>query len=56
MRSSRFWTCRRVALQSAIGVMLLSGVGMVFVAVGLQSPVAGAVAQEAIDLLADLNA
>ncbi len=47
---------RRVALQSAIGGMLLSGVGMVFAAVGLLSPVAGAVAQEAIDLLAALNA
>lgn len=47
---------RRVALQSAIGGMLLSGVGMVFAAVGLLSPVAGAVAQEAIDLLAVLNA
>jgi heavy metal translocating P-type ATPase len=47
---------RRVALQSAIGGMLLSGVGMVFASVGLLSPVAGAVAQEAIDLLAVLNA
>jgi heavy metal translocating P-type ATPase len=47
---------RRVALQSAIGGMLLSGVGMLFAAVGLLTPVAGAVAQEAIDLLAVLNA
>src|SRR6185295_3246433 len=47
---------RRVALQSAIGGMLLSGVGMVFAAFGLLSPVAGAVAQEGIDLLAVLNA
>ena len=47
---------RHVALQSAIGGMLLSGVGMVFAALGLLSPVAGAVAQEAIDLLAVLNA
>jgi P-type E1-E2 ATPase len=47
---------RRVALQSAIGGMLLSGVGMLFAAVGLLSPVAGAVAQEAIDLVAVLNA
>ena len=47
---------RRVALQSAIGGMLLSGVGMIFAAVGLLAPVAGAVAQEAIDLLAVLNA
>ena len=36
--------------------MLLSGVGMVFAAVGLLSPVAAAVGQEAIDLLAVLNA
>jgi P-type E1-E2 ATPase len=47
---------RRVALQSAIGGMLLSGVGMIFAAAGLLSPVAGAVAQEAIDLVAVLNA
>jgi heavy metal translocating P-type ATPase len=47
---------RHVALQSAIGGMLLSGVGMVFAAFGLLSPVAGAVAQEGIDLLAVLNA
>ena len=47
---------RHVALQSAIGGMLLSGVGMVFAAFGLLSPVAGAVAQEAIDLLSVLNA
>jgi len=47
---------RQVALQSAIGGMLLSAVGMAFAALGLLSPVAGAVAQEAIDLLAVLNA
>jgi heavy metal translocating P-type ATPase len=47
---------RRVALQSAVGGMLLSGVGMGFAAFGLLSPVAGAVAQEVIDLLAVLNA
>ena len=47
---------RQVALQSAIGGMLLSGVGMLFAAFGLLSPVAGAVAQEGIDLLAVLNA
>jgi len=47
---------RRVALQSAIGGMLLSGIGMLFAAVGLLTPVAGAVAQELIDLLAVLNA
>src|SRR5204862_534811 len=47
---------RRVALQSAIGGMLLSVVGMGFAASGILSPVAGAVAQEVIDLLAVLNA
>jgi heavy metal translocating P-type ATPase len=47
---------RRIALQSAIGGMLLSGVGMTAACFGLLSPVAGAVAQEGIDLLAVLNA
>jgi heavy metal translocating P-type ATPase len=47
---------RRVALQSAVGGMLLSGIGMALAAAGLLSPVAGAVAQEAIDLIAVINA
>ncbi len=47
---------RRVALQSAIGGMALSGVGMMLAAFGLLSPVAGAVFQEMIDLFAVLNA
>ena len=47
---------RRVALQSAVGGMILSGAGMAFAAAGLLSPVAGAVAQEAIDLVAVINA
>jgi P-type E1-E2 ATPase len=47
---------RRVALQSAIGGMAFSGAGMAFAAFGLLSPVAGALAQEAIDLVAVLNA
>jgi cation transport ATPase len=47
---------RRVALQSAIGGMLLSVVGMAFAAAGVLTPVAGAVAQEVIDLLAVVNA
>jgi P-type E1-E2 ATPase len=47
---------RRVALQSAIGGMLLSGAGMMFAAAGFLTPVAGAVAQEVIDLVAVLNA
>jgi heavy metal translocating P-type ATPase len=47
---------RRVALQSAVGGMLLSAVGMAFAAGGWLTPVAGAVAQEVIDLVAVLNA
>ena len=47
---------RRIALESAVGGMALSVVGMGFAAVGWLSPVAGAVAQEAIDVAAVLNA
>jgi len=47
---------RRIALQSAIGGMALSVAGMGLAAVGLLAPVAGAVAQEVIDLAAVLNA
>jgi heavy metal translocating P-type ATPase len=47
---------RRVALQSAVGGMLLSAIAMVFAAVGALPPVAGALAQEAIDVVAVLNA
>jgi heavy metal translocating P-type ATPase len=47
---------RRIALQSAVGGMALSGAGMLMAAFGLLTPVAGAVAQEVIDLLAVLNA
>ena len=47
---------RAVALQSAIGGMALSGFGMALASLGILTPVAGAVAQEAIDLLAVLNA
>jgi cation transport ATPase len=36
--------------------MALSVAGMVFAAAGLLTPVAGAIAQEAIDLVAVLNA
>ncbi len=46
---------RRIALQSAIGGMILSVAGMVFAALGYLPPVAGAISQEAIDLLAILN-
>ena len=47
---------RAIALQSAIGGMALSMVGMLLAATGHLHPVSGAVAQEAIDLVAVLNA
>jgi P-type E1-E2 ATPase len=47
---------RSIALQSAIGGMVLSVVGMLLAANGWLTPVAGAVAQEAIDVIAVLNA
>jgi heavy metal translocating P-type ATPase len=47
---------RRIALESAVGGMILSTVGMAIAAAGYLSPVAGAVAQEAIDVAAVLNA
>ncbi|MEP7380573.1 MAG: heavy metal translocating P-type ATPase [Gemmatimonadota bacterium] len=47
---------RRVALQSAVGGMALSVGGMLFAATGHLSPVAGALMQEAIDVVAVLNA
>ena len=47
---------RRIALESAVGGMVLSMVGMAFAAGGYLSPVNGAVTQEVIDVLAVLNA
>jgi heavy metal translocating P-type ATPase len=47
---------RFIALQSAVGGMALSVIGMVFAATGHLSPVSGAIAQEVIDILAVLNA
>lgn len=47
---------RSIVLQSAIGGMALSVVAMGFAAGGFITPVAGAVLQEAIDVLAILNA
>lgn len=47
---------RKIALQSAVGGMALSLVGMGFAAAGYLSPVQGAILQEAIDVLAILNA
>ena len=47
---------RRIALQSALGGMAASMVGMVVAAFGFLPPIWGAVGQELIDLLAVLNA
>jgi heavy metal translocating P-type ATPase len=47
---------RRIALQSAIGGMLVSVGGMALAAIGALSPLAGALIQEGIDLAAVLNA
>ncbi|MBA4066511.1 MAG: cadmium-translocating P-type ATPase [Isosphaera sp.] len=47
---------RAVALQSAVGGIVLSLGGMALAAAGLLPPVAGAVLQEVIDVLAVLNA
>jgi heavy metal translocating P-type ATPase len=47
---------RQIALQSAIGGMALSILGMGFAIFGLLPPVWGAISQEAIDVLAVLNA
>lgn len=46
---------RKVALQSAIGGMVLSIIGMIIAAFGFLPPVAGAISQEVIDVLAILN-
>lgn len=47
---------RAIALQSAVGGMALSIIGMVLAAFGYLTPVSGAIAQEVIDVLAVLNA
>lgn len=47
---------RIIALQSAVGGMALSVLGMAFAATGHLPPVSGAIAQEVIDVLAVLNA
>jgi len=47
---------RKIALQSAIGGMALSLIGMGFAGLGYLSPVAGAITQEIIDVIAILNA
>ena len=47
---------RIIALQSAVGGMVLSVIGMAFAATGHLGPVSGAIMQEIIDVLAVLNA
>jgi heavy metal translocating P-type ATPase len=47
---------RNIALQSAIGGMALSIIGMGFAAAGYLTPVEGAILQEIIDVIAILNA
>ena len=47
---------RTIALQSAIGGMALSVIGMGIAAAGRLTPVAGAIAQEVIDVAVVLNA
>jgi P-type E1-E2 ATPase len=47
---------RKIALESAVGGMALSIIGMVVAALGFLPPIGGAVAQEIIDLLAVMNA
>lgn len=47
---------RKIALQSAVGGMLLSIIGMAFAMAGFITPVAGALLQEVIDILAIINA
>jgi heavy metal translocating P-type ATPase len=47
---------RTIAMQSAVGGMALSIVGMIAAAFGFLPPIAGAIAQEVIDLVVVLNA
>jgi cation transport ATPase len=47
---------RTIALQSAVGGMVVSIAGMLLAASGHLSPVSGAISQEVIDVLAVLNA
>jgi heavy metal translocating P-type ATPase len=46
---------RKIALQSALGGMVLSIIGMLIAAFGFLPPVAGAISQEVIDVFAILN-
>lgn len=46
---------RTIALQSALGGMILSIIGMIIAAFGFLPPVAGAISQEVIDVIAVMN-
>ena len=46
---------RTIALQSALGGMFLSIIGMIIAAFGFLPPVAGAISQEVIDVIAIMN-
>lgn len=47
---------RRIALESAVGGMVLSVIGMGLAAIGILPPIGGALMQEGIDILSVLNA
>jgi heavy metal translocating P-type ATPase len=47
---------RRIALQSAIGGIVISAIGMVLAVLGFLPPIVGAISQEVIDVLAIANA
>ncbi|MFA6303173.1 MAG: heavy metal translocating P-type ATPase [Legionella sp.] len=47
---------RRIVLQSALGGMIFSLIGMGFAAAGFINPISGAILQEIIDIIAILNA
>ncbi len=47
---------RKILLQSALGGMIFSLIGMGFAAVGFINPVSGAILQELIDIVASVNA
>jgi len=47
---------RRIILQSAVGGMIFSVIGMIFACFGFISPSQGAIAQQIIDIIAILNA
>ena len=47
---------RTIALESALGGMGLSVIGMIAASLGYLPPIAGAIAQEIVDLAAVLNA